>query len=408
MTILKKISTFIKKKKLFSLCQIILSSPYGLACALIIRILYFFINIKVGCLNTKVIGHMSMETYVSLKNSSSKKKVLNLVCYKKKEFICNNHLIKIWKRSPKLTFLPEEFIIPIIRWNNILPYRELFLSVNSPYGCRDIYRKPNETNSINFAFTKNENSFGKKKLKEIGIPDKAKFVCLHVRDSGYKKIVDPDFDWSYHNHRDVNISSYRLAIQHLVKKGFYIVRIGKGVNEKLSSKSHFVIDYANSCHQSDLMDIYLIAKCEFMMSNGSGIDGIAQMFHKPILFSNLHSVGHVHSWNNRSIAIFKKYKCLKTDKILPLENVFERNLDYIENTSKFNLRKIMKIENTQNELKNAVEEMTKFYTSGSTSKKTKKMTNFFWETLIKYRGLKNPFTKVKAHNNLNLNIRHFP
>ena len=67
--------------------------------------------------------------------------------------------------------------------------------------------------------------------------------------------------------------------------------MGKNDETKLNYTCDNVIDYANSQYRSDFMDIYLTSKCEFFISSGGGLDGVAVIFDKPILYINYVPIG---------------------------------------------------------------------------------------------------------------------
>ena len=86
----------------------------------------------------------------------------------------------------------------------------------------------------------------------------------------------------YKNYRNSNINDFIPAIKALEKKGYFIIRMGNLVKNKLNYKSKNVIDYSNSKYVNDFLDIYLINKCEFVISTGFGIDTVAMIYNNDI------------------------------------------------------------------------------------------------------------------------------
>ena len=82
----------------------------------------------------------------------------------------------------------------------------------------------------------------------------------------------PDRDFSYHDYRDSDPSTYLGACEWLASLGIYTLRMGATVGTKFSHDSELIIDYANSSIRSDFMDIYLGANCLFCISQGTGFD----------------------------------------------------------------------------------------------------------------------------------------
>ena len=121
--------------------------------------------------------------------------------------------------------------------------------------------------------------------KYFGTPKdifKKKIVFFSLRDSTYLNKEFPYKDWSYHNYRDVDSDKFLLAAETLADKGYKVFRIGKNVEKKFNSKHPNVIDYANSEHRSDFLDIFLGKISKFGLSTGTGIENVATIFRKPL------------------------------------------------------------------------------------------------------------------------------
>ena len=66
-------------------------------------------------------------------------------------------------------------------------------------------------------------------------PIKKKIVCLIVRNDAYCKSpfneskLNKEFvkDWSYHNYRDCNVESFKLAYEFLANEGYKVFRMRK-------------------------------------------------------------------------------------------------------------------------------------------------------------------------------------
>ncbi len=56
-------------------------------------------------------------------------------------------------------------------------------------------------------------------IREFGIPDNAKWICVHSRDSTYLESQFPEVDFSYHSYRDSDINTYRLMAEAMIRWG---------------------------------------------------------------------------------------------------------------------------------------------------------------------------------------------
>ena len=129
-------------------------------------------------------------------------------------------------------------------------------------------------------------------LKSVGLIDGQKFVCLHVRDSSYLAKswnyfgYSKGHDWSHHDYRNSEISSYVAAAEALADLGYTVFRMGAIVERPLISKHPRVIDYATNGMRTEFLDIFLGAHCNFCVSTGSGWDSIPHIFRRPSLYVN--------------------------------------------------------------------------------------------------------------------------
>ena len=83
--------------------------------------------------------------------------------------------------------------------------------------------------------------------------------------------------WSYHNHRDFSVETLKESAEFFASKGLYVLRIGTHVREKLQRKIK-VIDYANTKFRNDLMDVFLLSKCKFLLSGDASVLQFFQWF----------------------------------------------------------------------------------------------------------------------------------
>ena len=113
-----------------------------------------------------------------------------------------------------------------------------------------------EKHPIQLNLTKQEINKGELILKQFGIPKNAKIICITSRDDLYLRKTHPSVDFSYHNYRDSNVNNYIPAIKALIKKNFYVVRMGKIAAKRLDIKSSKFVDYPFHPLKSDFMDFF--------------------------------------------------------------------------------------------------------------------------------------------------------
>ena len=296
---------FIKILVMFKLLICFINPFYYLAILLVIffRLISVFFIVRIGYLNSVKIGHFSMNTelYFCKRDAGINvpdKPYIDFFYFEK--YICNKQLSSMWKK--KLNILPHFFLFPIHRVNKIVNFfvpgghKHEVHSNDNIYQLknlerlkkisthRDIYNLLEKTEPY-LHFTDKEIKKGEILLRNLGVPEKAKIVCLVIRDKAYlnKNFNYEGANWNYHNYRDQNIENYLLAAEELAERGYYVFRMGKIVSTKMNSTNPKIIDYANLRERSDFLDIYIAYKCKFCIRT-AGFGGITQIFRKPSIY----------------------------------------------------------------------------------------------------------------------------
>ena len=186
---------------------------------------------------------------------------------------------------------------------------------------------------------KSETSKGE--LKYLGISSSSWYVCLHIRESGFKK------DIGRREYRNSNILNYMPAIEEIIKAGGTVVRMGDSTMTKLPKMKN-LIDYPFTKYKSALMDLYLIKNCRFYIGTESGIMSTSKLFFKDSLITNMVAwVGCTYPFMNRDRGIYKHVYSKLNSRFLTyneivlntdwgMQNLFgyiDNNYDIVENTS---------------------------------------------------------------------------
>ena len=83
---------------------------------------------------------------------------------------------------------------------------------------------------VNLSLTREEKDRGQSFLRSLGIMKEDKFVCLVNRENNYlKNLKLATFDYKANAFRNTDIESYKLACEEILKKGYYIFRMGRDV-----------------------------------------------------------------------------------------------------------------------------------------------------------------------------------
>lgn len=151
--------------------------------------------------------------------------------------------------------------------------------------------------TFQISIEKQKRLIAERRRVEMGLPDDAWFVCLHVREGGFHnehKVSE----------RNADINNYSGAIEEITGRGGWVVRMGDATMTKLPVMER-VIDYPFTGAKSALMDVYLISECRAYVGMASGILDAAILFQRPIILTNMTSWLYPFPQKKGDIGLFK-------------------------------------------------------------------------------------------------------
>lgn len=193
-----------------------------------------------------------------------------------------------------------------------------FASIRSKIEFKDIKEQKFEKLMINIE--KNKDNYCSSQLKNLGLNENDKFICLHLRDGEYKN------DFNRRPVRNVDISNYYKAIEYLLSKNYFIIRIGRTQKERIKIINKKIIDYPFSDIKSEFMDLYLIKNCHFFIGNLSGPLEAAYMFDKPCLALDVNMIFEAFPRHKYSRSVFRKVYLKKNHKELSIKEFINLEL----------------------------------------------------------------------------------
>lgn len=186
--------------------------------------------------------------------------------------------------------------------------------------------------------------------ERLGLPLDAWFVCLHVREGGYKE------DWE--NFRNSDIRNFLGSIKEITKRGGWVVRMGDPTMTKLPALER-VVDYAHSHQRCPIMDVYLLKECSFCLSASSGIVDLAYLLGKPLVMTNIPNWINGLPMRPGDLQIFHHIYSQSEDRFLSIQewlqkvSMFSRNHDWASPDWH-------NVENSEEEITSVVIEMLNF------------------------------------------------
>ena len=312
--------------------------------------------IRFGDLDCTRIGNVfNAEQYLLF--CKFKKKVKSFDIWVTGDFISNEQYLIILKR--KFLVIQHLFIFYKVleilsKYINIYSKHIINIHVAHDFHDQNLLNKY----PIQLNLTKQEINKGELILKQMGIPKNAKIVCITSRDSLYLRRTHPSVDFSYHNYRDSNVNNYIPAIKALIKKNFYVVKMGKIAAKRVNIKSNKFIDYSFHPLRSDLMDFFLAYKCYFWIGNNTGLDQVARVFRKPLVLTNMAPFIALKMHAKKNYYFLKTHVNSKNQK-LSISKIFDYGLASSLYSENFKKKKIQLIELNPKEYKDVILESLK-------------------------------------------------
>ena len=330
-----------------------LQAIFAILALALIRILRPVVTFRFGALFVSRLGHLAgnTECYLCEKDAgiNRPKRVIDIWCPIGKP--ANEQLLKMFKRVIHVSRLAEIVIASGQRWD----WFKRDHSFNDSQWGRDIHNLM-EKSPPHLAFTKAEETRGKRGLAMLGMPEDAKWVCIAARDSMFLKMTEPWNDYSYHDFRNSSIQNYREAAVALMDRGYWVLRMGQHVEEPMKLQAPKFIDYARHPLSCDFMDVYLGAKCAFTISNGLGFDGIPMIFRRPICFVNEAPFEYLSTWMPNSLAIWKHHHGAAGNRLSP-DRIIEAKAGLFHSSQQYKDAGITLMENTPAEIISVAQEM---------------------------------------------------
>ena len=365
-------SRFLRKFYLF------IGLIWAIPISIIIRIISPIIKIRIGRLLSPFIGHYAGDTEIYLSEKWAKINMTGIrhvdLWFHSNHVIANEQLERMWRKQ--LIILPRFILAPIHKLNSLLPGGEKYIA-KSTFHDRDI-KNVLDIHPPTLSFSEKEVKEGQEILLQMGVPTGKPYVCLLIRDQAYHKNME------YTNYRNADIANFIPALEELTKRGFYVIRMGKRVTNKLNFDNNKIIDYAASRYRTDFMDIYLGAYCKFVISTSSGWDMVAStLFRRPILYTNMVPISQIMTWTSRHTFMLKRHWSIQEKRYLTLTEIFDViDKDHRSINPKFTENGVSLIENSAEELKKAVLELVSELDGSSSIQENKSVSSKqvrFWE-----------------------------
>jgi putative glycosyltransferase (TIGR04372 family) len=350
-------TTFLRK--LCKLLQFIFLAPILVLIVILIRSMRSMVVVRFTWLPARLIGHAATDPEMHLAmialGIEPPKNVKDFFFFEP-----STNANEYWSRVVK-RHLPISYLFYWVdRVNQWLPGWEPHsrVSYTERYSTSDPLNLLGRV-SQQIRLTASEDLYGQNFLANLGIPTGAKFVCLQIRDSAHDTLYNPaGVPADYSSFRNAPLNIFINAIEYLIDRGYWVIRLGKVVEYPLPMRHPRLIDYACQGIRTELADIWLCFNCTFMVSTGSGIDALAAVGRKPDVCVNLLGYTDLTYVFRQSIVTFKRLREGASGRILSLaETLSVESQSKYRNTEFYRSSGLLWEHNTSDEILGAVKEM---------------------------------------------------
>ena len=346
----EKISAKIKEKGINYFFR---RSSYIIFCHIAGLLAYPFcrlLNIKFLPVYTSAIGHSCVEPdcYVKEGILGLRPNYRTIVLAPRKK-TANSHIFKYWKKY--LTIITSPLACALLRplaenrftqhylFNYLFTFTSRFPEIQRKYGNRPALLVLNEIDYQRGWLT----------LDGLGVPRDAWFVCIHCREDGYLGNVNQSM-------RNADIHNYFLAMDEIVKRGGWVIRMGDASMKPIPSQKR-IIDYANLPIKSDWMDVFLCASCKFFLGSNSGLGSLAAIFGIPSGNANYAPISAVLPYGVKDVGMPKLIWSIKETRYLTFKEIFASDISIVRLDFLYEQAGVKAIENSPEDIRELVVEM---------------------------------------------------
>jgi len=244
------------------------------------------------------------------------------------------------------------------------------------------------------SFSAEEEREALRQCADLGIDPNKPFVPVLGRDSAYLAAINEPTDTN--SYRNVDINTFIPAMEYLADH-YPVLRMGSVVKDRLRTNHPNIIDYSLSGKRTELLDVYLAAKCHFFLTVGSGLDSIAASgFRRPMLFVNYITPDMTAILSPNSLCILKKYWNANESRYMGLLELHRAGLLSMS-ADVLNEQGIFVHDNTPEELLESVREMhERLAGTWVETDEDRRLQALFWEKMLEICPNPQPNIRIGA------------
>ncbi len=324
-------------RKLLMALDVVLAVPFVLAS----RLLRPVVQIRFGGLPSEAIGHLTsdMELFLCRKDAGwYGRRTIDLFCCALP--VCNQQLKRMWERTVHVSrfALAAERVNRALPggWSNRIPF---------DWGPMDVHGLLT-TSRPHLSFTLEEQRQGADALRRLGVPEDRPFICFTARDSAYYAGKPWYGD---QRRRNSDILTYLPAVEALIQRGYFAIRMGAAVEGPLPLGRSQIIDYAATA-RTDFLDIFLCAHCDFYLGDGAGLHNVPIIFRRPVALVNFIPFEYTTTWSPQDLFIPKTLWLRSESRVMTFQEILKSGVGRYRRDDDYERHGVEVIDNTPEEI----------------------------------------------------------
>lgn len=330
----------------------------GLPLYALVRLIRPLVLVRLGTITADRIGHFAcrINYYLAERALDIQPRAAVDIFHFRPDPTVNAQLATLARRSIRIWPWTRRVYTLFARLPGAAPHL-VRIQTEHDHGDRDVEGIQHRT-PPGVALSAAEQERGWRALEAFGVPRDAPLVCFHARSNAYLTALykgtkrEPSAE---DNTRNADVQAFVPAMERMAARGHYAFRLGAVVETPIETARPEVIDYALR-GRSAFLDVFLIANCRFLVSCCSGPDSVADLFRKPVVFTNLSYLEYVAPWLD-SLTIFKRYWLRDERRLLTISEIMASGMGLQHPAPFYEHFGVELLENTAEEIAAAVEEM---------------------------------------------------
>lgn len=312
---------------------------------------FFLMRLRFIRMTERAIGHLCIEPDCYIKEGIlGLRPAYTTIMLAPPEKISNRYLLTYWKKYLKVITSPAIcFLLKPFELNSLTCYKTYDFAYSPARAAAPEIQKKFAGRAALLSLTAEDRARGWEVLKKWGMTQDSWFICAHCREDGFLGDIGQ-------SNRNATIANYFPAMDMVVEKGGWIVRMGDPSMSMIPAMKN-VIDYAHTDIKCDWMDVFLAGSCRFFLGSDSGLYHLAGVFGVPAAIANYSHMSGALPYGTRDLGIPKLIWSEKEKRYLSFREILDSDISCFLQDKNFEDAGLKAVENSGEDIRDLAHEM---------------------------------------------------